>query len=184
MGLAGRRLPTSLLEADHAGIGGEHEVLAQMTVSKQAPNAGRVGHLRDMPGKCCFIDAVIGPHPATTTRRPGARPWLLSRTVAGASPKTPGGLKQKPFGRDDFSKIPNGAPGIEARMTVVYDGGVRPGLISLNRFAELTATAPAKIFGLYPQKRTIAVGSDAGRLAASRMERCRKGNTTFTKKPG
>jgi dihydropyrimidinase len=72
-----------------------------------------------------------------------------------------GRLRQKPFGRDDFSKIPNGAPGIEARMTVVYDGGVRPGLISLNRFVELTATAPAKIFGLFPQKGTIAVGSDA-----------------------
>ncbi|MCP1337807.1 dihydropyrimidinase [Futiania mangrovi] len=72
-----------------------------------------------------------------------------------------GHLKQKPFGKDDFSKIPNGAPGLEARMTVIYDGGVRPGLISLNRYVELTATAPAKIFGLFPRKGTIAVGSDA-----------------------
>jgi len=72
-----------------------------------------------------------------------------------------GHYKQKMMGEHDFSKIPNGAPGIEARMTVIYDGGVRPGLISLNRFVELTATAPAKIFGLFPRKGTIAVGSDA-----------------------
>jgi dihydropyrimidinase len=69
--------------------------------------------------------------------------------------------EQKELGRDDFSKIPNGAPGIETRMSLVYDGGVRPGRISLNRFVELTATSPAKIFGLFPRKGTIAPGSDA-----------------------
>lgn len=72
-----------------------------------------------------------------------------------------GRVRQKMFGKDDFSKIPNGAPGIETRMTVIYDGGVRTGRISLNRFVELTSTAPAKLFGLFPQKGTIAVGSDA-----------------------
>jgi dihydropyrimidinase len=72
-----------------------------------------------------------------------------------------GRVRQKEFGRGDFSKIPNGAPGIETRMTVIYDGGVRTGRISLNRFVELTATAPAKLFGLFPQKGTIAVGTDA-----------------------
>jgi len=69
--------------------------------------------------------------------------------------------EQKELGVDDFSKIPNGAPGIETRMSLVYDGGVRQGRISLNRFVELTSTSPAKIFGLFPRKGTIAPGSDA-----------------------
>jgi dihydropyrimidinase len=69
--------------------------------------------------------------------------------------------EQKVIGHDDFSKIPNGAPGIETRMSLVYDGGVRTGRISLNRFVELTSTSPAKIFGLFPRKGTIAPGSDA-----------------------
>jgi dihydropyrimidinase len=69
--------------------------------------------------------------------------------------------EQKELGTDDFSKIPNGAPGIETRMSLVYDGGVRTGKISLNRFVELTSTSPAKIFGLFPRKGTIAPGSDA-----------------------
>src|SRR6266567_432899 len=69
--------------------------------------------------------------------------------------------EQKTLGSGDFSKIPNGAPGIETRMSLVYDGGVRTGRISLNRFVELTSTSPAKIFGLFPRKGTIAPGSDA-----------------------
>ena len=69
--------------------------------------------------------------------------------------------EQKELGRNDFSKIPNGAPGIETRMSLVYDGGVRAGRLSLNRFVELTSTSPAKIFGLFPRKGTIAPGSDA-----------------------
>jgi dihydropyrimidinase len=69
--------------------------------------------------------------------------------------------EQKVLGEHDFSKIPNGAPGIETRMSLVYDGGVRPGRISLNRWVELTSTSPAKIFGLFPRKGTIAPGSDA-----------------------
>jgi len=68
---------------------------------------------------------------------------------------------QKDLGLDSFAKIPNGAPGIETRMSLVYDGGVRTGHISLNRFVELTSTSPAKIFGLYPRKGTIAPGADA-----------------------
>jgi dihydropyrimidinase len=70
-------------------------------------------------------------------------------------------MKEKRLGENDFSKIPNGAPGIETRMSLVYDGGVRAGKISLNRFVELTSTSPAKIFGLFPRKGTIAPGSDA-----------------------
>jgi len=69
--------------------------------------------------------------------------------------------EQKVLGHGDFSKIPNGAPGIETRMSLVYDGGVRTGRISLSRWVELTSTSPAKIFGLFPRKGTIAPGSDA-----------------------
>jgi dihydropyrimidinase len=69
--------------------------------------------------------------------------------------------EQKTLGKGDFSKIPNGAPGIETRMSLVYDGGVKTGRISLNRFVELTSTSPAKIFGMFPKKGTIAPGSDA-----------------------
>ena len=69
--------------------------------------------------------------------------------------------EQKELGKDDFSKIPNGAPGIETRLTLVHNGGVRQQRISLNRFVELCSTTPAKMFGLFPRKGTIAVGSDA-----------------------
>jgi dihydropyrimidinase len=69
--------------------------------------------------------------------------------------------EQKELGRDDFSKIPNGGPGVEHRMSLIYDGGVAAGRIGLNRFVELTSTAASKIFGLFPRKGTIAVGSDA-----------------------
>jgi len=69
--------------------------------------------------------------------------------------------EQKELGRDDFSKIPNGGPGVENRMSLIYHHGVAAGRISLNRFVELTSTAAAKIFGLFPKKGTIAVGSDA-----------------------
>ena len=68
---------------------------------------------------------------------------------------------QKQLGQGDFTKIPNGMPGVEPRMSLVYNGGVAEGRISLNRFVEITATAPAKMFGMYPKKGTIAVGSDA-----------------------
>jgi dihydropyrimidinase len=69
--------------------------------------------------------------------------------------------EQKELGRDDFTKIPNGGPGVEHRMSLIYSGGVASGRFSANRFVELVATTPAKLFGLYPQKGTIAVGSDA-----------------------
>lgn len=69
--------------------------------------------------------------------------------------------EQKELGRDDFSKIPNGGPGVENRMSLIYHHGVAQGRINLNRFVELTSTAAAKIFGLFPKKGTIAVSSDA-----------------------
>ena len=69
--------------------------------------------------------------------------------------------EQKELGLNDFTKIPNGAPGVEHRVPLIYNGGVIENRISLNRFVELTSTAAAKMFGLFPRKGTIAVGSDA-----------------------
>jgi dihydropyrimidinase len=69
--------------------------------------------------------------------------------------------EQKEMGKDDFTKIPNGGPGIEHRLSLVYTGGVHGGRFSANRFVQTVSTAPAKLFGLYPRKGTIAVGSDA-----------------------
>jgi dihydropyrimidinase len=68
---------------------------------------------------------------------------------------------QKVLGKDDFTKIPNGGPGIENRMQLIHHHGVNSGRLTLNRFVEITSTAPARIFGMYPKKGTIAVGSDA-----------------------
>jgi dihydropyrimidinase len=68
---------------------------------------------------------------------------------------------QKTMGKDDFSKIPNGAPGLENRLQMIHEFGVRADRITLNRMVELLATNPAKLFGLYPRKGTVAVGSDA-----------------------
>jgi dihydropyrimidinase len=74
----------------------------------------------------------------------------------------PLGMKySKQQGVGNFNKIPNGAPGIETRLPLVFDGGVLQKRISLNRFVQLTSTVPAKLFGLFPRKGTIAVGSDA-----------------------
>ncbi len=69
--------------------------------------------------------------------------------------------EQKELGKDDFTRIPNGGPGIEHRLSLIYSGGVAGGRFSVNRFVELVSTTPAKIFGLYPRKGTVAVGSDA-----------------------
>lgn len=68
---------------------------------------------------------------------------------------------QKDIGINDFSKIPNGGPGVENRMSLLYTHGAKEGKISLNKFVELTSTKAAKLFGMYPQKGTIEVGSDA-----------------------
>jgi dihydropyrimidinase len=68
---------------------------------------------------------------------------------------------QKSLGKDDFTKIPNGGPGIENRLQLLYHHGVNEGRLGLNRFVELVSTTPAKLFGLYPRKGALAVGSDA-----------------------
>jgi dihydropyrimidinase len=70
-------------------------------------------------------------------------------------------IKEKELGLDDFSKIPNGAPGVETRLSLLHDGGVRTGRISLHRWVQICSTAPAKMFGMFPKKGTIAPGSDA-----------------------
>lgn len=68
--------------------------------------------------------------------------------------------KEKQLGKDDFTKCPNGAPGVETRIGIIFSEGVSKKRISLNKFVEITSTNPAKLFGLYPKKGTIAVGSD------------------------
>lgn len=68
---------------------------------------------------------------------------------------------QKEKGRDNFAAIPNGAPGIEHRPPLLFSEGVNKKRITLNRFVELVSTSPAKLFGLFPEKGTVAVGSDA-----------------------
>jgi dihydropyrimidinase len=68
--------------------------------------------------------------------------------------------EQKELGRDDFSKIPNGIPGVEHRVDLIHTG-VTSGKIPLSRWVEITSTAPARLFGMYPRKGTIAPGSDA-----------------------
>ena len=69
--------------------------------------------------------------------------------------------EQKLMGKDDFSKIPNGHPAIENRMELLFSEGVNKGRISLNKYVEVSSTNAAKIFGMFPKKGTIAVGSDA-----------------------
>ena len=69
-------------------------------------------------------------------------------------------IKQKEAGKNDFSKIPNGAGGIETRMPLIYSEGVGKGRITINKFVEICCTNPAKLFGMYPRKGAIAPGSD------------------------
>ena len=69
--------------------------------------------------------------------------------------------RDKQLGKEDFTKCPNGAPGVEERIPLIFSEGVMKNRISINKFVEVCCTNPAKIFGLYPKKGTIAVGSDA-----------------------
>jgi dihydropyrimidinase len=68
---------------------------------------------------------------------------------------------QKDLGKGDFRKVPNGLPGVEDRLDLLHDGGVVGGKITKERWVEISSTAPAKLFGMYPRKGAIAVGSDA-----------------------
>jgi len=78
-----------------------------------------------------------------------------------ATDHCPFNWEQKLMGKDDFSKIPNGHPAIENRMELLFSEGVHKGRISLNKYVEVACTNPAKIFGMFPRKGTIAIGSDA-----------------------
>jgi dihydropyrimidinase len=69
--------------------------------------------------------------------------------------------KQKPMGRDDFTKIPNGIPSLEARINLLYTRGVKSGRIDLNTFVDIASTRAARLFGLFPRKGTIQPGADA-----------------------
>jgi dihydropyrimidinase len=68
---------------------------------------------------------------------------------------------QKALGKDNFTKIPNGGPGIENRLQLLHHYGVGQGNLTLNRFVEIVSTAPARIFGMYPKKGVLGAGSDA-----------------------
>ncbi|MCC6749078.1 MAG: dihydropyrimidinase [Deltaproteobacteria bacterium] len=68
---------------------------------------------------------------------------------------------QKPMGKDDFTKIPNGIPALEDRVNLLYTYGVKAGKLDLQRFVDVGSTQAAKLFGLYPRKGAIQVGSDA-----------------------
>lgn len=81
-------------------------------------------------------------------------PFIMKEGYAGLP-------KQKELGIGDFTKIPNGAPGVEPRLPLIHDGGVRSGRMSLRRWVEVCCAAPARIMGLFPRKGTIAAGSDA-----------------------
>jgi len=115
----------------------------------------------DRPGfegaKYVFTPPLRAPHHRDVLWRALANGSLQAVTSDHASFNYVG---QKELGRGDFTKIPNGGPGVEERLMVVYQGVVA-GRISINRFVELVSAAPARIFGLYPRKGTIAVGSDA-----------------------
>jgi len=98
--------------------------------------------------------------------RPAGHPQELWRGLRSgdldvvATDHCPFTVAQKRQGEGDFTKIPNGLPGVEDRLTLVFQG-TADGRLSLNRWVEVVATAPAKLFGLYPRKGTIAPGADA-----------------------
>jgi dihydropyrimidinase len=101
---------------------------------------------------------------ARTAQEPLWRSLALGGIQTVATDHCPFRLADKALGHDDFSRIPNGAPGIETRLSLLWDAGVRAGRLTMNRFVEVTSTAPARIFGLYPRKGAIAAGSDADLL--------------------
>src|SRR5262249_2649867 len=78
-----------------------------------------------------------------------------------ATDHCPFDTSQKLLGKDTFTQIPNGIPGIEERVNLLYTYGVQRGRLDLHRFVDAASTRAAKLFGLFPRKGTIAVGTDA-----------------------
>ena len=106
----------------------------------------------------------MGHEPASATKKDQETLWAginqgLVQVVA--TDHCPFKWEQKRMGKDDFSKIPNGHPAIENRMELLYSEGVNTGKITLNKYVEVACTNPAKIFGMFPRKGTIAIDSDA-----------------------
>jgi dihydropyrimidinase len=83
------------------------------------------------------------------------------RLAAASTDHCPWTRAQRLRGKDDFTQIPSGLPGVETRLSLLYQFGVRQGRLSLNRLVEVGSTAPARLFGLYPRKGSLAVGADA-----------------------
>ncbi len=111
-----------------------------------------------------FAGAQFVCSPPLRTERDQEVLWAALRQGALESCSTdhcPFTLEQKELGRGDFSKMPNGLPVIEHRLSLLYDRGVRAGRITLEQLVELTATGPARRFGLAPRKGEIAPGADA-----------------------
>jgi len=117
--------------------------------------------LYDGPGFAGARYVMSPPLRAAAAREPLWRALADGAIQTVATDHCPFRLADKALGADDFSKIPNGAPGIETRLVLLWDAGVRTGRLSMNRFVEVTSSAPARIFGLYPRKGEIAPGSDA-----------------------
>ncbi len=115
----------------------------------------------DEPGFAGARYVMSPPLRARTSQEPLWRGLASGAIDTVATDHCPFSLADKAAGEHDFSQIPNGAPGIETRLALLWSEGVRTGKLSASRFVEVSATAPARIFGLYPKKGTIAVGSDA-----------------------
>ncbi|MDR6634591.1 dihydropyrimidinase [Phyllobacterium sp. 1468] len=114
----------------------------------------------DLSGSKC----VCTPPPRNKSNQPAIWDGILDGTLeVFSSDHSPWNYADKIAGGPDtpFNRIPNGIPGIETRLALLFSAGVNGGRISLQKFVELTSTAPARLFGLYPRKGAMAVGSDA-----------------------
>ncbi|KAB2954913.1 MAG: dihydropyrimidinase, partial [Thermoanaerobaculia bacterium] len=148
--------PEALEEIEHARARGV-DVLAETCPQYLLLSERRY----DEPGLAGAQCVMSPPLRRPTSREPLWRGLADGALQTVATDHCPFRLADKARGADDFSKIPNGAPGIETRLVLLWHEGVRAGRISMNRFVEVTSTAPARIFGLYPRKGAIAPGSDA-----------------------
>ena len=171
----GEAVRRALTLAEYAG--------ANMYVVHTSSRLGREA-IRDAPQRGIRAFAETCPHYLTFTDEVYARPdgmnFVMSPPIkkeadraslwqglAEGDVKTMGSdhacftTQQKLIGRDDFTKIPNGVAGTEVIIPILYSRGVREGIISLNRLVQVTSCNPARLFGLWPQKGTIAVDSDA-----------------------